>query len=374
MTFAIAWPAALLGALFLLLADPQLTASQKDIPALARRSVKAVVLIVVSDKTGKEIGRGSGFVVSSDGKVVTNYHVIAGADSAIIKFPSGAFYLVEGVLAADQEKDIAVLKASGKDFSFLAMGDSDQVQIGEEVVAIGSPLGLLEATVSSGIVSGIREQGNLKFIQTTAPISPGSSGGALLNLKGDAIGITSEIYTKGQNLNLAVPVNYIKPLLAADRLSPLGREMQRKKAADISTGTTQIWTSLTTGQDHKIRVDGDFVYVESVLPETARSDGAFILCETKRDGDKWVGTCHARLLFSCLSRWAAAIGAVAGDEGAEAGRYEKWCSLEWGYVISSISPSRIEGEVATWEPKDFDCGTCQPKKGTRKAFALIPKK
>ncbi len=185
MTLAVVRAVTFLVALFALSAASQNPEQlKKDIPALTRESVKAVVLVVASDKAGKEIRQGSGFVVTNDGKVVTNYHVIVGSASVVIKFPNGAFYLIEGVLAADQERDAVILKASGKDFPFLNLGDSEQVQVGEEVVAIGSPLAL-EATVSNGIVSSIREleQEKLKVIQTTAPISPGSSGGALLNLK-----------------------------------------------------------------------------------------------------------------------------------------------------------------------------------------------
>jgi Flp pilus assembly protein TadD len=202
------------------LAGIQQTTPKKDIPALTRRALKSVVLVVASDATGKELRQGSGFVVSSDGKVVTNHHVMEGAESAVIKFPNGAFHLIEGVVASDAAKDIVILKASGKDFPALALGDSDRVEIGEDVVAIGSPLSL-EATVSSGIVSGIREWENLKVFQTTAPISPGSSGGPLLNLKGEVIGITTFQMRGGQNLNFALPTGYLKPLLTQDRVLPL---------------------------------------------------------------------------------------------------------------------------------------------------------
>ena len=190
--------------------------TKSDIATISHDAQRAVFLIVVSDASGREIGQGSGVVVSNDGKVITNYHVIDGASSAVIKFPNGAFFLIEGVLAADVQKDIAVLKASGSDFPTVAMGDSDKVQVGEEVVSIGSPLSL-EATVSNGIISSIRElkNENQSLFQTTAPISPGSSGGALLNMRGELIGITTSEMVGGQNLNFAVPINVVKPLLSA---------------------------------------------------------------------------------------------------------------------------------------------------------------
>ena len=139
--------------------------------------------IVMSDKDGKPIAQGTGFIVSKDGLVVTNYHVIAEGSSAVVKLPDGAFYAVDGVLAFDKVRDVAIIKAHGQNFRILALGNSDRVQVGEEVVAIGNPLSL-ESTVSNGIVSGIRavKEDSDKYLQITAPISPGSSGGPLFNI------------------------------------------------------------------------------------------------------------------------------------------------------------------------------------------------
>jgi hypothetical protein len=129
-------------------------------------------------------------------------------------------------------KDIAVLKAFGSDFPTVALGDSDKVQVGEEVVSIGSPLSL-EATVSNGIISSIRElkNENQRLFQTTAPISPGSSGGALLNMGGELIGITTAEVVGGQNLNFAVPINVVKPLLSASSPRKLADKPNVKETA-----------------------------------------------------------------------------------------------------------------------------------------------
>jgi hypothetical protein len=118
------------------------------------------------------------------------------------------------VLAFDKTRDVAVIKAHGDDFRTLPLGNSDQVQVGEELVAIGNPL-FLESTVSNGIVSGIRtvEDDTNKFLQITTPISPGSSGGPLFNMVGDVIGITTLYLKGGENLNFAIPINDVKPLL-----------------------------------------------------------------------------------------------------------------------------------------------------------------
>jgi hypothetical protein len=195
-------------------ATQQRAPSRKDIPSIAKSANGSIVSIVMSDKDSKPLGQGSGFLVSNDGLVVTNYHVIAEGVSAVAKLPDGAFYLIDGVVASDKSRDVAILKAHGHNFRPLSLGNSDRVQVGEEVVAIGSPLSL-ESTVSNGIVSGMRTAEDLggKFLQVTAPISPGSSGGPLFNMMGEVIGITTMYIKGGENLNFAIPINDAKRLL-----------------------------------------------------------------------------------------------------------------------------------------------------------------
>jgi hypothetical protein len=195
---------------------PQSAPPRKDIPAIAKAANGVIVSIITSDKDGKPVAQGTGFLVSTDGRIVTNYHVIKGARSAIVKLPDGAFYDVDGVVAFDKARDLAVIKAHGQNFRVVTLGDSDRVQVGEEIVAIGSPLSL-ESTVSNGIVSGIRtikEEGG-KLLQITAPISPGSSGGPLFNMAAEVVGITTLYLEGGENLNFAIPVNDAKRLLSA---------------------------------------------------------------------------------------------------------------------------------------------------------------
>jgi S1-C subfamily serine protease len=205
--------------------------TKNDIPSIAREALKSVVTVETTDEMGNPLGLGSGFVVTSDGKVVTNYHVIQGATSAEIRFHDGASYLIEGMVASNPDRDLVVLKikTSSNEFRFLSLGDSDRVEVGEQVVAVGSPLGL-EATVSPGFVSGIRDVDGHKLLQTTAPISPGNSGGALINLAGEVVGVPTlsltsvrQATTVSQNLNFAVPSNYVRELLsvAANRVTAL---------------------------------------------------------------------------------------------------------------------------------------------------------
>ena len=192
-----------------------------DVPTISREANGAIVSIVMSNKDGHPIAQGSGFLISKDGHVVTNYHVIKSGTSAVVKLPNGTFFAVDGVLASDKNRDVAIIKAHGVDFRTLTLGDSDRLQVGEEVVAIGNPLSL-ESTVSNGIVSAIRtvEDEGGKFLQITAPIAPGSSGGPLFNMAGEAVGITTSHLVGGQNLNFAVPINDVKPLFAIIVSSP----------------------------------------------------------------------------------------------------------------------------------------------------------
>jgi len=170
---------------------------------------KAVVVVVTFDQKGEAISQGSGFIVTEDGAVVTNYHVISNAES--IKIKAGDKILnVEGLLYIDKESDLVILKADDKNLPKVKIGDADKAGIGEKVYVIGSPEGL-ENTISDGILSGIREIGTKrKILQITAPISQGSSGGPVFNKNGEVIGIATFLVKEAQNLNFAMPVNVIK--------------------------------------------------------------------------------------------------------------------------------------------------------------------
>lgn len=187
---------------------------RKGIPEIAKAAKEAIVTIVMANDD-KPIALGTGFLVRPDGVIVTNYHVIAAGNVAVVKFADGTVSPVDGVLAADKVRDLAIIKIHGRTFRTLTLGNSDQIQVGEEVVAIGNPLGL-ELSVSNGILSGVRrdEKEGGKLLQVTAPISHGSSGGPLFNMFGEVIGINAMFLEGGENLNFAIPVNDAKNLLS----------------------------------------------------------------------------------------------------------------------------------------------------------------
>jgi tetratricopeptide (TPR) repeat protein len=202
-----------------------------DLKALAKKARPAVMLLVVSDANGKEIATGTGFLVSSDGKLITNHHVIEGAASAVAKAENGGLFPIEGVLADDPKNDLVLLKLKGQDLPFLPLGNSDKIEAGTRIAVIGSPLGL-EGTVSEGIVSAVRDlMGDIKVIQVTAAISPGSSGSPVMDSKGDVVGIASALLRGGQALNFAVPAAYGISLVAKVKSSSVPQSFHQSAKA-----------------------------------------------------------------------------------------------------------------------------------------------
>jgi hypothetical protein len=175
-----------------------------------------MVLIETYDDEGRKRALGSGFVVSTYGTAITNYHVIRGAYRATVKFADGTMGSVDGVDSYDQDRDLAMIQLTPSPKTVLQFGDSDKLQVGDRVVAIGSPLGL-QNTMSVGIVSGLRNG----VIQISDPISPGSSGGAVFDRNGKVVAVAVAQMVGGQNLNFAVPINFAKPLWTGWRFRPL---------------------------------------------------------------------------------------------------------------------------------------------------------
>ena len=174
------------------------------------------------NRTEKQSSLGSGVIVESRGIVVTNNHVIDGADDIKVALADGREYPCE-VLLKDERVDLAVLRIKdGKDFPALPIGDSDHVDVGDLVLAIGNPFGVGQ-TVTSGIVSALARNQVVKsefgfFIQTDASINPGNSGGALVNMNGELIGINTAIFSRGGGSNgvgFAIPANLVKVFLSA---------------------------------------------------------------------------------------------------------------------------------------------------------------
>ena len=186
-----------------------------DLPALIQHIAPSVLLLSVMDRSGQEIAVGSGFVVSEDGRVVTNRHVIEKADKVLAKAENGAIYEVAGVLAEDAVNDLAVLKLKATNLPALRLGFGYNAKAGERIVVVGSPLGL-KNTATEGIISARRQtEGEGEWLQITAPISPGSSGSPVVNQRGEVIGVATMLMRGGQSLNFARPAKQLATLLAS---------------------------------------------------------------------------------------------------------------------------------------------------------------
>jgi len=167
----------------------------------------AVVMIYAYDYSEELAAQGSGVVLNDKGYVVTNYHVLSGSERLEIMHGEEIIPYVD-IIGIDVEKDILILKIEEKKFPAVKLGDAKELKVGQRVYAIGSPMGF-ENTISEGIISGLRsyEELSKNYIQITASISPGSSGGAVVNDKGELIGISTLTAKEGQNLNFAIPID-----------------------------------------------------------------------------------------------------------------------------------------------------------------------
>jgi len=181
-----------------------------------RKVTPSIVKIVTND------GHGSGFFVGDGSLIVTNHHVIKGASTIAIRTSSGIELPVKAIRTVDADRDLAILSVNVKGPSLLL--NRSLPEVGETVYSLGSPQGL-DNTIADGIVSGIRESNEVTIIQTSAPISRGSSGGPIVNVGGEVVGITTSFRSGGQNLNFAVAAKHVLTLLEMRRIEVSGERL-----------------------------------------------------------------------------------------------------------------------------------------------------
>jgi len=224
-------------------------------------------------KEKTKIGGGSGFIVSVDGYIITSNHVVAerDADYSVIYEPTKTY--PAKVISRDPISDVAILKIQVKDFPYLELGDSDKIELGETVIAVGNALGEFHDTVSTGVVSGLsryitafsglsRQAEMLRgLIQTDAAINPGNSGGPLVNIEGKVIGINTAMVMGAQNIGFAIPINYAKKDL--EEVKKYGR-IKRP-----FLGVKYIILSKEISQKDKLPVDYGALIVRETLGESA---------------------------------------------------------------------------------------------------------
>jgi S1-C subfamily serine protease len=348
-------------------------------------------LIAPTITLGQDEGKrfGTGFVVSIQGHILTNNHVVAGCRTIATR---------EGkplqVLSRNASSDLALLQANFVPSTVAVFRTGAAPKLGDEVVAFGFPLpGLLssDGNVSAGILSATTGiQNDVRFIQISAPVQPGNSGGPLFDSSGHVIGVivskldavkiaqlTGDV---PQNVNFAVNLAEVRAFLD-DAATPYQKEISQHAipTSSIAATATQVaiaiecvptdstpqpsesapkagssrsapsakegvWTSINTGKDYKVRIDGDYIYLQwTNMSEDFRSHGVFIRAELKKTGDKWVG--------KEIRNWP--------------------CRFEVDMEIDEVSETRIEGKNMTWP--DFNARKCQPKYPELKQFTWIPK-
>lgn len=208
-----------------------------------------------------ERGLGSGFIVSEDGRIITNAHVVDGADTVNVTLKDGR--ILEGqVLGTDPVTDVAVIKVEEQNLPTVKFSDSEQIQPGEWAIAIGNPLGL-DNTVTVGIVSAVGRSSNqvgvpdqrVAFIQTDTAINPGNSGGPLLNQKGEVIGVNTAIINGAQGLGFAIPINTVEKI--ADQLTETGTVAHPFLGIQMVTLTPQIKEQIQSDPNSGLIVGAD---------------------------------------------------------------------------------------------------------------------
>ena len=202
-------------------------------------------------------GVGSGFILTADGYVMTNAHVVEGADSVIVTLTDQREFKAR-IVGSDKRSDVAVVKIDVKDLPFVRIGDIGKVKVGEWVVAIGSPFGLAN-TVTAGIISAKqRDTGEyLPLLQTDVPINPGNSGGPLLNMRGEVIGINSQIYSRSggyMGISFAIPID--EAVRVSDQLRAAGRVSRGRIGVRIDQVSKDVAESIGLGRPRGAMVRG----------------------------------------------------------------------------------------------------------------------
>ena len=279
-----------------------------DIATILKNDVPAIVAIVDDGGPGNGGAAGTGFVVSPDGVIVTNNHVVEGADRIRAQFSDGK-KLTAKVLGTAPSSDIAVIKVDGANLPTVKLGDSDAVQVGDDVVAIGNALALEGGlSVTRGIVSGLhRDIGQLgDVIQTDAAINPGNSGGPLVDAKGRVIGINTAAAdpSSAQNVGFAIPISQVKSLASELRegrrpaFLGVGSDQQSQQdgalVTSVESGGPADQAGLKSG-DVVVRVGDVDVHSNGALRPAIRryKAGQDVAITVERDGKRM--TLHVTL-------------------------------------------------------------------------------
>jgi len=324
--------------------DAQEPAGVRSTSAIAAACLPATVTILSINADGDTIGLGSGFIVRQDGVIITNAHVLRGASRAVVILASKERISRVNVMDADSARDVAVLKIPDEGLPFLATRVTIP-KIGERVVAIGSPEGLSQ-TVTEGIVSGTRIDDGRQLVQISAPISPGSSGGAVLDDHGRVFAISTSYLTSGQQLNFALPVRYALGLIEDSRsLHSIAEVFGEMSSTSHTSGTTATaLAGAAPATSPRASVSGSYRLQQVVTFSNGKTNTETgLLFATGHVG--WLvvasnlnGKLGNANVYGVATWRTAATGAVLLDAGGVA--YDGYQTNGGGFVASSIQVYR----------------------------------
>ena len=281
-------------------------------------------------------GVGSGFILSSDGLIMTNAHVVDGADELIVTLPDKREFKAR-IVGTDRRTDVAVVKIEAANLNAVRIGDVGRLKVGEWVMAIGSPFGL-ENTVTAGIVSAKkRDTGDfLPFIQTDVAINPGNSGGPLINMRGEVVGINSQIYSRSggfQGISFAIPID--EAMRVADQLRTVGRVSRGRIGVQIDQVSKEVAESIGLGRPRGALVRA--VEPDSPAARAGVEPGDIIIRFDGKDVDKSVD----------LPRM---VGNTKPGSRSNLTVFRRGTSKELSITVAELEPERSERRASAPEP------------------------
>ena len=270
---------------------PQKPSSGGSLPTAGSAPVDAVLTIVSYRSDGSALEQGSGFILSPDGLAGSNYHVLRGATKAVAQCCNGRVFQIGTIDGIDLDKDLVTFQlydpdtgTKPHDLPSITLGTSASMSVGQKVIVIGSPQGL-ENTVSDGILSAVREYQSIRYLQITAPISPGSSGGPVLNANGQMIGVATMQLEQGQNLNFALAAEQVNPLLDQHLGIPLSefpRELRLAQREQAKATTARADEATVPEQTKYVPMTG--LFGGKVHNLTANESAKFSILVQDSDG------------------------------------------------------------------------------------------
>lgn len=290
-------------------------------------------------------GVGSGFILSTDGFVMTNAHVVEGADEVIVTLTDKREFKAR-LIGADKRTDVAVVKIEASGLPAVKIGDANRMRVGEWVMAIGSPFGL-ENTVTAGIVSAKqRDTGDyLPFIQTDVAINPGNSGGPLINMRGEVVGINSQIYSRSggfQGISFAIPID--EAIRVSEQLRTSGRVTRGRIGVQIDQVSKEIAESIGLGRAQGALVRG----VEAGAPaDKAGIEAGDII--TKFDGK----------VIEKSTDLPRLVGNVKPGTRATVTVFRRGAARDLTVIIAEVEPEKVVRTAGTPEPKAPVAGPAQ---------------